>query len=411
MATASRRPGDRPAPAAGAAAVAVTGTGAAAGAAGAAVPDAANRYQAFQEAWDAGVELEAAELPEGAWLQVTEGVLPPELTGTYFRNGPARPDRATAEGLAQGASSSASAPPRRPHPLDGDGLVAAVCFRGDGRAAFRSAFVRTAELEAEARAGRQLFRGTFGPRQRPPPAAAPAAWPRSRSRAPANPASLGVALQGSPCWLYTRLVRLEVDLAARSVALTPAPVPSAGPSPASARPAGPAGAPVAAPPGPASPSAAHLELPAFNAAFAGRRHRFVYGCSAVFEEGCVGLMKVDMDTRQAQRWSPGPGYICMEPAFVPRLPAAAARRPAPGAVLGGGMGAASAPGLPPALQGRQRSEDDGWLLVHGFDSQQRRSELLVFDAWALMAGPVARLRLPQVLPLGLYGTWTDTCFF
>lgn len=50
------------------------------------------------------------------------------------------------------------------------------------------------------------------------------------------------------------------------------------------------------------------------------------------------------------------------------------------------------------------------LLVYGFDSRQRRSELLIFDAWALMAGPVARLALPAPLPHGLYGAWADAYF-
>ncbi|PNH06295.1 Apocarotenoid-15,15'-oxygenase [Tetrabaena socialis] len=169
-----------------------------------------------------------------------------------------------------------------------------------------------------------------------------------------------------------RLRRLEVDLAARTVtALAPAPAP-----------------------------AWYVEQPAFNGAFTGRRHRYVYGFSAIFEDAAAGLAKVDMDTHLCQRWSPGPGYICLEPTFVPRLPAGAGR----------GNVAAAVAGLPPAAVGRQRSEDDGWLLAYGYDSLRGVSELLVFDAWALMAGPVARLALPHPLPHGLHGAWSDHCF-
>ncbi len=62
--------------------------------------------------------------------QVTEGRVPRDLVGTLFRNGPGR--------LRLG-------PDAAPHPLDAPGLVAAVAFPGDGRAFFRSAFVRTLE--------------------------------------------------------------------------------------------------------------------------------------------------------------------------------------------------------------------------------------------------------------------------
>lgn len=61
--------------------------------------------------------------------QVTEGALPKQLHGTFFRNGPGR--------FSAGAEQYG-------HPYDGDGLVASVAIR-DGRAFFRSAFIRTKE--------------------------------------------------------------------------------------------------------------------------------------------------------------------------------------------------------------------------------------------------------------------------
>lgn len=56
--------------------------------------------------------------------------MPRDLVGTLYRNGPGR--------LRLGPDTAA-------HPLDASGLVASVAFPGDGRAFFRSAFVRTLE--------------------------------------------------------------------------------------------------------------------------------------------------------------------------------------------------------------------------------------------------------------------------
>lgn len=72
-----------------------------------------------------------------------------------------------------------------------------------------------------------------------------------------------------------------------------------------------------------------------------------------------------MDTQQSQRWlPPTPGYVCLEPRFVPRLPAAAWRplgaREAAAAAGGSSSSLSALPVLPPPMQGRQRGEDDGW---------------------------------------------------
>jgi Lignostilbene-alpha,beta-dioxygenase and related enzymes len=84
--------------------------------------------------------------------QVIQGAIPDDLSGTYLRNGPN---------------------PRFPpigsytYPLDGDGMVHAVRFKG-GRAHYRNRFVRTPSLAAEERAGRALWGGVLTPI--PPPA-------------------------------------------------------------------------------------------------------------------------------------------------------------------------------------------------------------------------------------------------
>ncbi|KAG2452616.1 hypothetical protein HYH02_002853 [Chlamydomonas schloesseri] len=73
------------------------------------------------------------------------GTIPPELNGTYYRNGP---------GL------QVSNPRYQRHTLDGDGMVFSLAFK-DGQAFFRNRFVRTEGFKAEQKAGRPLFRNSF----------------------------------------------------------------------------------------------------------------------------------------------------------------------------------------------------------------------------------------------------------
>ncbi len=52
-------------------------------------------------------------------------------------------------------------------------------------------------------------------------------------------------------------------------------------------------------------------------------------------------------------------------------------------------------------------EDEGWLLAVLWSARLGRSELLVFEAAGLEAGPIARVLLPRRVPLGLHGSWVD----
>jgi all-trans-8'-apo-beta-carotenal 15,15'-oxygenase len=83
------------------------------------------------------------------WLEPEDirGVIPPELIGTLFRNGP-------------GLLDIGGRPIR--HPFDGDGLVSAFTFHPQGRVHFRCRFVRTQGYLEEQAAGRMLYRGVFG---------------------------------------------------------------------------------------------------------------------------------------------------------------------------------------------------------------------------------------------------------
>eukprot|EP00873_Tetraselmis_striata_P027968 jgi/Tetstr1/448232/TSEL_035520.t1 len=126
--------------------------------------------------WAAGY-ASGCDCPEGYWMEVT-GRLPPELEGTYIRNGPGKLDVGGRDRVA--------------HPFDADGLVMSIAIR-DGRAFFRSRFIETAEFVAERKAGRRLFRGSFGSRL------AGGFWSNFLEIAPRNAANTNIVCWGDRC--------------------------------------------------------------------------------------------------------------------------------------------------------------------------------------------------------------------
>ncbi len=58
-----------------------------------------------------------------------------------------------------------------------------------------------------------------------------------------------------------------------------------------------------------------------------------------------------------------------------------------------------AEGSDPSLEG------DAWLLTVVLDGRTGTSELQILAADDVAAGPVARARLPHVMPLGFHGSW------
>jgi len=97
--------------------------------------------------WLRGYESQPQEFDY--WLEPEDitGTVPEGLRGTLFRNGP-------------GLLEIGGRPIR--HPFDGDGLVSAFTFVGDGRVHFRNRFVRTQGYVEEQAAGKMLYRGVFG---------------------------------------------------------------------------------------------------------------------------------------------------------------------------------------------------------------------------------------------------------
>ncbi|MEO0767944.1 MAG: carotenoid oxygenase family protein [Cyanobacteria bacterium J06649_4] len=98
------------------------------------------------EAWTAAFTSQLEEFD----YEITEieGTIPEGLRGsTLFRNGPSRFERGHQ---------------RVSHYLDGDGYVAKFAFSPEGRAYFKSRFVKTAEHQVEAQKNDLCFRTTFG---------------------------------------------------------------------------------------------------------------------------------------------------------------------------------------------------------------------------------------------------------
>jgi len=85
--------------------------------------------------------------------------------------------------------------------------------------------------------------------------------------------------------------------------------------------------------------------------------------------------KIDLRSGAVQVFDHGPGRAGGEPVFVSR----------PGA----------------------QAEDDGWLMTFVHDSNDASAELVVMDAQDLRRGYVARVLLPQRIPLGFHGNWVS----
>jgi carotenoid cleavage dioxygenase-like enzyme len=86
-----------------------------------------------------------------------------------------------------------------------------------------------------------------------------------------------------------------------------------------------------------------------------------------------GLLRYDRVTGERQDHRFGPGRFGSEAPFAPR---------------DGSTG-----------------EEDGYLVSFVTDERDGRSEVEILDASDLTAGPVARVLLPQQVPVGFHATW------
>lgn len=104
----------------------------------------ANRYlQNAYKGWEGNVPETDFFIPK----ESIDGDLPSDLKGTYLRNGP---------GLIKKFGQKLA------HPIDGDGMVCALTFSGDGLVHFKNKFVNTEERTEEEDAQMFLYRGQMG---------------------------------------------------------------------------------------------------------------------------------------------------------------------------------------------------------------------------------------------------------
>ena len=90
-----------------------------------------------------------------------------------------------------------------------------------------------------------------------------------------------------------------------------------------------------------------------------------------------GLIKYNNDTGQYDEWNYGKGVFGSETPFAP--------------VKGAN---------------RESAEDDGYVMSLVTDSNNWTSELQIFDAQDICQGPIARIKMPQRVPLGFHAWWS-----
>jgi carotenoid cleavage dioxygenase len=119
----------------------------------------------------------------------------------------------------------------------------------------------------------------------------------------------------------------------------------------------------------------NTEFPTVDTRRTGQPTRYAYNVHISPEDTLRfdGLVRYDVQTGDRQEHRFGPGRWGSEAPFAPRDGASA--------------------------------EDDGYLVTFVQDEGEGRSEVVILDAADVAAGPVARVRLPQRVPLGFHATW------
>lgn len=112
------------------------------------------------------------------------------------------------------------------------------------------------------------------------------------------------------------------------------------------------------------------EFPRIDERWATRRNR--YGWFALDDDaGASGVRHLDFETGRSQTYELPAGDVASEPVFAAGGPA----------------------------------EGEGWITTVVWRAAENRSDLLVFDALNLDAGPVATVEVPRRVPFGFHGEW------
>lgn len=120
----------------------------------------------------------------------------------------------------------------------------------------------------------------------------------------------------------------------------------------------------------------HVELPRIDDRRTGRANRFAYAVEQPTDTEMRGVIAYDLVDGGATRFAVPPGDQNSEPVFVPRT--------------------------------AEGAEGDGWLLVAVYRAATDTTDVVVLDAAAIDAGPVATVHLPRRIPAGFHGAWLAT---
>ena len=116
-----------------------------------------------------------------------------------------------------------------------------------------------------------------------------------------------------------------------------------------------------------------VEFPRIDERLTGSPARWTYAVSTLNRDANAIVRYDLLGGSEPVEHDLGPGRVPGEPVFVPRAVDAA--------------------------------EDDGWLVAFAYDAARDTSDVVVYAADDLPAGPVATVHLPRRIPYGFHGTW------
>ncbi len=115
---------------------------------------------------------------------------------------------------------------------------------------------------------------------------------------------------------------------------------------------------------------AKIEWPTMNRQRLGRKSRYAYNA---YVPRFNGLVKYDSENGTSEEYLFGPGRCGSEAPFAPRVGA--------------------------------KDEDDGYVVTFVADANTNSSEVLILDAKNFSSEPIARVQLPQRVPVGFHALW------
>ncbi len=119
----------------------------------------------------------------------------------------------------------------------------------------------------------------------------------------------------------------------------------------------------------------NTEFPSIDSRVVGQRNRFTYNAHIAQADTVLfdGIVRYDLHSGDSEHYRYGEGRWGSESPFAPR--------------------------------DNSTGEDDGYLVAFVTDERDQHSEVEILDASDIAAGPVARVVLPQRVPLGFHATW------